>query len=390
MGMIIWKLFIYLDWILFIWCAITVLYLGIFALTSLFARHSETPKAKRQNRFIVLIPSHKSGKSVEMTINSILGQTYPQRMFDVTVIADHEDEITMFRLAQQPITLLTPNFTKSSRTKSLQLAVNNLPQFKIYDVAIILDAGDVVEPEFLEQLNDAYESAGTKAIQTHKLSFNRDTVSARLSAVFEEINNSIFRHGHISIGLPCTMQSSGNAFDFTWLKEYLQYAKQDWSDKEMEAVLTRQHIYIDYFDKIVVYGEKARQAEDFNRQHRSWILAQFKTFIHNVRYLPVAIANRHYDLIDKLLQWMLIPRMILMVIILFMCVITPFIFFTTTIKWWALFAIVIFVFALATPNYLVDDKWDSTFFKIPAVLFSSVLKRFKLGQKLLAAINLKE
>ena len=325
-----------------------------------------------------------------MTINSILGQTYPQRMFDVTVIADHEDEITMFHLAQQPVTLLTPNYLKSSRTKSLQLAVNNLPQFKIYDVAIILDAGDVVEPEFLEQINDAYESAGTKAIQTHKLSFNRDTVSARLSAIFEEINNSIFRRGHISIGLPCAMQSSGNAFDFDWLKGYLQSAKSDWSDKEMEAALTRQHIYIDFFDKIVVYGEKVRKAEDFNKQHRSWILTQYKTFIRNVRYLPAAIVNRHYDLLDKLFQWMLLPRIVMMAVIIFMCVITPFIFFTIAVKWWALFAIVLFVFAMATPNYLVDDKWDVTFFKIPVVFMSSILQKFKLGRKFIDAVNLKQ
>lgn len=388
--MTIWSLYIYIDWIVYIWCAITVLYLGVFAFTSLFARHSETPKSKRQNRFIILIPSHKSGKSVEMTINSILGQTYPQRMFDVTVIADHEDEITMFHLAQQPVTLLTPNYGKSSRTKSLQLAVNNLPQFKIYDIVIILDAGDVVEPEFLEQMNDAYESAGTKAIQAHKVSLNRDTVSARLSSIFEEINNSIFRRGHISIGLPCAMHSSGNAFDFTWLKNYLQHAKPDWSDKEMEAALTRQHIYIDYFDKIIVFGEKFRQAEDFNRQHRSWILTQWKAFIHNARYLPTAIINRHYDLIDKLFQWMLVPRTVMMAVIIFMCVITPFIFFTTAVKWWALFAIVLFVFAMATPNYLVDDKWDSTFFKIPVVFMSSILHKFKLGRKFIDAVNLKQ
>ena len=385
-----WNILIYLDWFLFIWCAVTVIYLGIFAFTSLFVRHSDTPKAKKQNRFIILIPSHKNGKSIELTINSILGQTYPQRLFDVTVIADHEDEITLFRLAQQPVTLLTPNYDKSSRTKSLQLAFNNLPQFKIYDIAIILDAGDVVEPEFLEQMNDAYESAGTKAIQTHKLSFNRDTVSARLSAIFEEINNSIFRRGHISLGLPCTMQSSGNAFDFAWLKDYLQYAKQSWSEKEMEAILTRQHIYIDYFDKIVVYGEKARQAEDFNRQHRTWILAQWKTFIHNVHYLPAAIANRHYDMIDKLLQWMLLPRMIMMAIILLMCVLIPFIYFSMAVKWWYIFAIVLFVFAMATPNYLIDDKWNSTFYKVPVVFMSTFLQKFKLGRKFLDAVNLKQ
>ena len=388
--MVFWTILTYTDIIIFAFVALTVLYLGIFAFTSMFARHSETPKAKNQNRFIILIPSYMSGKSLEMTVNSILGQTYPQRMFDVTVIADHEDEITMFHLAQQPITLLTPIYGKSTRTKSLQLAINNLPQFKIYDAVIILDAGDIVEPEFLEQMNDAYESAGTKAIQAHKVSLNRDTVSARLSAIFEEINNSIFRRGHISVGLSAAMASSGMVFNFEWFKQHILAAKINWADKELEALLLRHHIYVDYFDKILVYGEKARQAEEFNRQHRNWILTQWRAVLRNLRYLPQAIIQKHYDLMDKLLQWVILPRMVMMVIILFMCLTTPFIYFTMAIKWWALFAIVLFIFAMATPNYLVDDKWDSTFFKIPFVLLSSILHKFKLGRKITEAVNLKQ
>ena len=385
-----WTILTYTDLIIFIFVALTVLYLGIFAFTSMFARHNEIPKARNQNRFIILIPSHKSGKSVEMTVNSILGQTYPQRMFDVTVIADHEDEITMFHLAQQPVTLLTPTFEKSTRTKSLQLAINNLPQFKIYDAVIILDAGDVVEPEFLEQMNDAYESAGTKAIQAHKVSFNRDTVSARLSAIFEEINNSIFRRGHISVGLSAAMASSGMVYNFEWFKQQILAAKINWADKELEALLLRHHIYIDYFDKIIVYGEKVRQAEEFNRQHRNWIITQWRAVFRNLHYLPMAIIQKHYDMIDKLFQWMILPRMVMMAIIVLMCLITPFIYFTLAIKWWILFAIVLFIFAMATPNYLVDEKWDSTFFKIPVVLMSSVLHKFKLGRKITEIVDLKK
>lgn len=388
--MIIWSFFTFIDWTLFILVSMTVLYLGFFAVTSLFVRHSETPRAKKQNRFIVLIPSYKNGRSLEMTVKSILGQSYSQRLFDVTVIADHEDEMTLFHLAQQPITLLTPNFEKSSRTKSLQLAINNLPQFKIYDVAVILEAGDVVETEFLEQMNEAYEAAGTKAIQAHKLSLNRDTTSARLSSIFEEINNSIFRRGHISVGLPAAMASSGMVFDFNWFKEHILAAKVTWGEKELETLLARQHIYVDYFDNIYVYNEKARQAEEFNRQHRNWTMTQGQAILRNIRYLPAAIMNRHYALIDKLLQWMLIPRMMLMTIITLMCVVIPFIYMTAALKWWALFAIVIFIFALATPNYLVDEKWDSTFFKLPFVLFSSVLGKFKLGRMLKDKVNLKQ
>ena len=387
--MTFWNIFTIIDWIMFILISLTVLYLGVFAITSLFVRHSETPKAKKQNRFIVLIPSYKGGKNLEMTVKSILGQSYTQRQFDVTVIADHEDEMTMFHLAQQPITLLTPNFERQSRIKSLQLAINNLPQFKIYDAVVILEAGDVVETEFLEQVNDAYEAAGTKAIQTHKLSLNRDSTPARLSAIFEEINNSIFRRGHISVGLSAALASSGMAFEFNWFKDYIQTAKANWSDKELEALLTRQHIYVDYFDKIEVYNEKARQAEDFNRQHLSWIWTQIRTIIRNIHYLPSAIAKRHYDLIDKLLQWLLIPRIIMMAVIIMMGVLVPFIYMSAALKWWALFAFVLLFFAIATPNYLVDEKWDSTFFKMPFVFISPILNKFKLGRKINKMIGLK-
>lgn len=377
-----WTIIYYCDLAFFIFVCLTVVYMGIFAMASMFSQHQEIPKTRVENRFIILIPAYKNGPSAEQTVRSILGQTYPQRLFDVTVIGDKLDEMSNFRLAQQPITLLTPNFSKSSRAKSLQLAINNLPQFKLYDIAVVLNPGNIVEPEFLSQLNEAYEAAGTKAIQCHMLSQNRDTVSARLSAIFEEINNSIFRRGHVTLGLSAAAAGSAMAFDFNWFKTNIMTTKTTWDDKELEARLLRQHIFVDYFDDIMVFSEKTRNAEDFNRQRRRWLLSHLSTIIRNIRYLPGAILQRHWDLIDKILQWMLLPRMLMMAIIIAMGVIMPVIYFTLAIKWWALFAIVLFIFALATPNYLVDDKWDRTFFSIPVILLSSILAKTPVGKKL--------
>lgn len=384
-----WNILYYSDLVFFIFVCLTVMYMGIFAMASMFSQHQEVPKSRHENRFIIFIPAYKNGPSAEQTVQSILGQTYPQRLFDVTVIADQLDEMSNFRLAQQPITLLTPNFTKSSRAKSLQLAINNLPQFKLYDIAIVLNPGNIVEPEYLSQVNNAYEAAGTKAIQCHMLSQNRDTVSARLSAIFEEINNSIFRRGHVTLGLSAAAASSAMAFDFNWFKANILTTNTTWDDKELESRLLRQHIFVDYFDDIMVFSEKARNAEDFNRQRRRWLLSHFATITRNIRYLPGAIIERHYDLIDKIIQWMLIPRMLMMAIIIFMGVIMPFIYFTLALKWWALFAIVLFIFALATPNYLVDDKWDRTFFSIPVILLSSLLAKTPIGKKLKTISNKK-
>lgn len=384
-----WDILYYTDLTLFIFVSMTVLYMGIFALSSMFSRHTEIPKTRKENRFIILIPAYKNGLATERTVTSILGQFYPQRQFDVTVIADQLGEMSNFRLAQQPITLLTPNFQKNSRAKSLQLAINNLPRLKIYDVVIILNPGSVVEPEFLSQVNQAYESAGTKAIQMHCVSQNHDTAPARLSAIFEEVNNSIFRRGHVVLGLSSATARSGVAFDFNWFKQNIMKVQTVWDDKELEIMLMRQHIYIDYFDDIMVFDEKERLAEDFNRQHRHWIVSQLSNILRNIRYLPGGLINRQYDLIDKMLQWLLIPRMILMAIIILMSIVIPFIYFSLAIKWWLLFALIILIFALATPNYLVDDKWDHTFFLVPFILASSILSRTPIGMKLKKIVNKK-
>lgn len=166
-------------------------------------------------------------------------------------------------------------------------------------------------------------------------------------------------------------------------------AKSSWDDKELEILLLRQHIYVDYFDQILAFEEKFRNAEDFNRQRRRWALSQVMNSVRNIRFLPGAIFNRHYDLIDKIFQWMLLPRMIMMMIIVLMGVCMPFIYFSLAIKWWALFTIVLFIFALATPNYLVDKHWNRTFFLIPVILMSSILSKTPIGKRLKQYVNRK-
>ena len=380
-----WIILYIIDCLLFIITAGTVLYLGFFAIASLFTKNTVISNAKTIRRFIVLIPSYKQDEVIEHTVLSILGQAYPQRMFDVTVISDHQSEMTNMRLAQYPITLLTPDFEESSKAKSLQYAILNLPEFKIYDTVVILDADNIVESDFLANINDAYETAATKAIQAHCISRNRDTAAARMDAVFEEINNNIFRKGHINVGLSSALASSGVAFDFYWYKENVMRTQTSGENKELEALLLRQEIFIDYFDNIYVYGEKKRTTSKLNEQRNRWAKQQIIYLFRNIKYLPGAIFNKQYDLADKIIQWMLIPRTTMMGIIMLMCVVLPFIYMTLAIKWWILAALALFFFALATPDYLVDEMWDKTFLQSPFVtLWGKIYTIFsKKGRDLL-------
>ena len=385
-----WLILYIVDWFFFIITAGTVLYLGIFSIASLFSRTTNINEAKTKRRFIILIPAYKQDHVIEQTILSILAQSYPQRLFDVTVISDHQSEITNMRLAQYPITLLTPNFAESSKAKSLQYAILNLPEFKIYDIAMILDADNIVDQDFLTQMNDAYESAATKAIQAHTVSRNRDTAAARMGAIFEEINNSIFRKGHINLGLSASLADAGTAFDFKWFKDNVMKTKNSAEVKELESMLLRNQIYIDYFHDILIYGEKVRTTEKLNLQHGNWTIKQIKNLFWNIKYLPGAIFNKQRDLADKIIQWMLIPRTVLVGIIMIMSLVLPFIYFTLVIKWWFLGAICLFFLALATPDYLVDEMWDKTFLRSPLVSFWALFNLKFLGKTKLAKFFLKK
>ena len=375
-----WVLLYIIDWLLFIVTAGTVLYLGVFAVAALFNRSHEQPKAKKQNRIVVLIPAYKQDEVIEQAVISILSQAYPQRMFDVTVISDHQNEMTNMRLAQYPITLLTPDFAESTKAKSLQYAILNLPEFKIYDIALVLDADNIVEQNFLQNVNDAFELAATKAIQLHRISKNRDTAAARMDAIFEEINNAIFRKGHINLGFSAALAGSGTAYDFAWFKTNVMKTKSAGEDKELEALLLRQEIFIDYFDNIYVYGEKKRTTTKLNEQRGRWASQQFHNFIRNIRFLPGAIFRKQYDLADKIIQWMLIPRTKMVGLIMVMSLVLPFIYLTMALKWWILGSLALFVFALATPDYLVDEMWDKTFLRSPFVSLWRIFN-FKILKK---------
>ena len=76
------------------------------------------------------------------------------------------------------------------------------------------------------------------------------------------------------------------------------------------------------------------------------------------------------------------------VIILMSIVLSP-IYLTLAIKWWVLAAFILFIFAVATPDYLVDNRWGRSFFIAPIIMFMSIIQVFSIirGKKRLINRN---
>ena len=337
-----------------LWCitALSVGYIFFYALTyALVPTHRVKGQSNKstieQRSFLVIFPAYGEDIVILHTISSFLNQHYPQDKYSIVVVSDHMSEETNAKLSELPISLLQPQFEKSSKAKALQFAFNNTKDN--YDNIVILDADNVVKPDFLERLNHICDQ-GFTAIQCHRCAKNANNNIARLDGISEEINNSLFRMGHNNIGMSSALIGSGMCFDFDWFKTHVHLLSTAGEDREIEKMLLIEHIFIKYAADIDVYDEKVGNEENFQRQRQRWMSAQLNSLLSMMENLPKSIIELNINYIDKTIQQMLIPRSMLLIGTFIWSLIMSVIALTWALKWWLLLILTSLSLWIAIPR----------------------------------------
>lgn len=363
------------DSLLFFVFGVSVIYLLIFAIAGIFKSNSIYPISREKIRFLVLFPAYKEDKVIEASVKSFLLQEYPQECYDIAVISDKMLDVTNQKLAQLPIKLFKVDYENSSKAKALNYAIDKLTNDK-YNMVVIMDADNIVNKDFLHTICNAY-NCGSTAIQAHRMAKNLNTSTAILDAVSEEINNSIFRKGHVNLGLSSALIGSGMAFEYSWFKENIKKISSAGEDKELEALLLKQRIYIDYIETLPVYDEKTQKEDVFSNQRRRWLAAQFSSLWHTLPDLFSAIFSSNIDYCDKIFQWMMPPRILLILGVGTLSILTTFINWEWSIKWWGLLFILFLALSMAIPDYLVTKQFKKAIIKIPYLAFMMFINIFR-------------
>ena len=338
------------------WCIIacSVAYVVFFAFISLFyekedqiATHAAALK-NQMTRFLILYPAYKEDLVIIKAVEQFLLQEYPTTHYTVAVISDHMQPETNNILRKMPITLLTPTFEKSSKAKAMQYAINEVKGN--FDNVVILDADNVVKPDFLSQLNilcTIYD-----AIQCHRCAKNANNDVAVLDGASEEINNTIFRKAHNRLGLSSALIGSGMCFSYDLFKKNVFLLSTAGEDREMEALLLHQGVFIKYASEIHVFDEKVSNQDNFQKQRMRWMTAQIQSLLSNLPKIPHAVIHGNINFIDKTIQQALIPRSILIVLIAGISILITIFVPDWCEKWWILFALLAFALYIALPSQL--------------------------------------
>ena len=386
----IWIIIHIVEILLWILLAVSGAYILFFALVSMLWKKPVSPlsaylegqirslREPQQYTFLILYPAYNEDRVIVSSVHTFLGQYYPYKGFHVAVISDHMQPETNEKLAQLPITLLQPVFEKSSKAKAMQYAMDQIKEN--YDYVVILDADNIVNSDFLQQLNEVC-SKGYKAIQCHRCAKNSNNDIAVLDGVSEEINNTIFRKAHNRIGLSSALIGSGMCFSYKWFKENVYKLSTAGEDRELEALLLRQRIHIHYEPTIHVYDEKVSNKDNFQKQRLRWMTAQIQSLFSLLPHVPKALMEGNIDYIDKTFQQALIPRSMLIVLTFMLAALITLLSREWCLKWWLLFLFICMSLYVSTPKQLRSHSVFGKILSIPTLVWKMILNILKIDRK---------
>ena len=304
-------IFTYFQYFILIYFGMSSIYILIFAISSILRKKNTYQKNSKVNKIAVFIPCYKEDAVILNTAKSAVLQRYPLDKFDVIIIADSFQESTLEQLQAIPVRIINVSFKNSTKVKALKKALKMVNSD--YDIALILDADNIMEPCFLEKINNSYIN-NINVIQGHRKAKNLNTPLAILDAISEEVNNNIFRQGHRSLGLSSALIGSGMAFNYQLLKKTLKQINAiSGFDKELEFILIKQKITIEYLENAILYDEKTQLTPDFKNQRRRWLSSKvtfFKKYAPEVFYQLFYKGNITFA--DKIYQMLAPPRIILL------------------------------------------------------------------------------
>lgn len=262
-----------LELILLSYFGYVSLYSFFLGTAGLFYKNLTPPEARRLRRVAVLIPAYKEDGVITGVAEQALQQSYPSEFYDVVVIADSLQATTLEHLRRLPIKVIEVSFEKSTKVKALNRAMQLLGDD--YDCALILDADNIMERDFIRRMNNLFD-IGYKAIQARRDPKNENTSMALLDGLSETINNFIYRQGNVALGWSASLNGSGMMFEYDVFKRIMgEMNSIGGFDRELELRLLEGGTKVYFAKNIIVFDEKVANQQVFERQRKRWISSHF-------------------------------------------------------------------------------------------------------------------
>ncbi len=269
---------------------------GLFGIISPARERMIAPR----NRFCIIIPAHNEEMVIGNLLESIEGLEYPRHLYDVVVVADNCSDRTA-EIARKRGAEVLERYDQNNKGKgyALEYAFSELgftreranPE-SFYDAAVVFDADNLVQPNFLTVMNSRLLS-GEHLIQCFLDSKNPDDtwISGAYSILFW-VNNRFVMLSRYRLGLSAAFMGTGMCISSQVLREVGWKTRTLTEDLEYSIQALLYGYRTTYAHHTRVYDEKPLTFMASCRQRLRWARGQLGVFYTYLGSLLRGAARR--------------------------------------------------------------------------------------------------
>lgn len=268
------------------------------------------------NKFAIVVPAHNEELIISKTLYSLLSLVYPQKYYDIFVIADNCTDQTADISREIGATVFErTDEDKKGKGHALRWGFDKLTEEYNYDAIVVFDADSLISGNFLTVLNWYLEN-GAEVIQGSDMVQPQPKVwSSEITRIGFTLYNYVRPLGRKALNLSMGLRGNGMCFSTSVIKEVPWESYSLTEDVEYGLSLLLNGIRITFAPEAKVTAKMPENTEDAESQRERWEVGRFPIVLNYFGKLLASVfsTGNPFIYLDALIN-LLIPPLVNMVI----------------------------------------------------------------------------
>lgn len=252
------------------------LFVQIIFICLTWVKRKHFPKAKKLHKFAIIIPACNEEEVIYKTVKNILNkQTYNKEYYDIFVCADNCKDKTA-KKAREAGAIVFERFDDDPSHKRASFPIKYLVDKLLneypdkYDAIIKIDADNLLNDEYIEKMNDAFDY-GCDVCRSYEASSNlNENIWTKVNGIYYIRDSRIACHVREKLHLDQMLSGAGLMISFKLLKEIGGWDAMGFSDDSeftCKRLLEKRRLH--FCTDAIVYEDQPSSLKDtYNRVSR--------------------------------------------------------------------------------------------------------------------------
>ena len=281
-----------------------VVYGLYFLITALFLfkkRKKDNIVSDKYSHFIILIPARNEEEVIKDAIQSFKRQKYPKDNYEIVVVINNTTDNTLGVCNVEGVRCILCERKIKNKGDALKEAFDRLKKEKT-DAYIIMDADNVVNDEFLGEMNKSLNEGTLVAKSSMDIKAKENTWVSSSYAIYFFIQSILYSIPRNNIGASCAINGTGIMIKKEVIDKFGFNVRTITEDLEFMTLCALNNIKIKFVEGAICYAEHPSDFKVSMIQRRRWTKGIYEGFIIYFNSIIKNMIKRpNIELLDSLL-----------------------------------------------------------------------------------------